>query len=137
MTFQSGQSGNPAGRPKGARGKATIMAEGMLDGEAQDIIRAAIDLAKAGDVAAIRVCLDRIAPRRRDCPVAFELPPFGAANGYTPTDAYSPEIGVHILDILGQDDVTPLGIEEAARVAWDFPECHGSVPRLPAVGFRC
>jgi signal transduction histidine kinase len=39
MTFQSGQSGqsgNPAGRPKGARGKATILAEGLFEGEAQE-----------------------------------------------------------------------------------------------------
>jgi hypothetical protein len=79
MTFQSGQSGNPAGRPKGARGKATIMAEGMFDGEAQEVIRAAIDLAKSGDVAAIRVCLDRIAPRKRDRPVDFEMPPLHTA----------------------------------------------------------
>ena len=79
MTFQSGQSGNPAGRPKGARGKATIMAEGMFEGEAQEVIRAAIDRAKSGDVAAIRVCLDRIAPRKRDRPVAFELPPLHTA----------------------------------------------------------
>ena len=83
MTFQIGQSGNPAGRPKGARGKATILAEGLLDGEAQDIIRAAVDLAKAGDVAAIRVCLDRIAPRKRDRPVDFELPPLRSAADAT------------------------------------------------------
>ena len=83
MTFQSGQSGNPAGRPKGARGKATILAEGLLDVEAREIIQAAIELAKGGDVSAIRVCLDRIAPRKRDRPVDFELPPLRTAADAT------------------------------------------------------
>ena len=53
MTFQSGQSGNPAGRPRGARGKATILAEGLFDGEAEAIIRTAIELAKSGDMACL------------------------------------------------------------------------------------
>jgi hypothetical protein len=53
--LSSGQSGNPAGRPVGARGKATIMAEGIFEGEAEEIIRAAINQAKSGDVEAIRV----------------------------------------------------------------------------------
>jgi hypothetical protein len=75
MTFQSGQSGNPAGRPKGARGKAAILAERLFEGESEAIIRAAIELAKVGDTAALRVCLDRIAPRPRDRAIAFELPP--------------------------------------------------------------
>jgi hypothetical protein len=79
MTFQPGQSGNPAGRPVGARGKGAVLAEGMIEGEAQEIIRAAIDQAKSGDVAAIRVCLDRLAPRARDRVVPFVLPPLHSA----------------------------------------------------------
>jgi len=79
MTFQPGQSGNPAGRPKGARGKATLLAERMFEGESEAIIRAAIDLAKEGDTAAVRLCLDRIAPRPRDRAIAFELPPLHSA----------------------------------------------------------
>jgi Family of unknown function (DUF5681) len=79
MTFQTGQSGNPSCRPRGARGKATILAEGMFEGEAEAIIRAAIDLAKSGDAAAVRVCLDRIAPRVRHRAIAFELPPLHSA----------------------------------------------------------
>jgi Family of unknown function (DUF5681) len=79
MTFQPGQSGNPAGRPKGARGKAAVLAERMFEGESEAIIRAAIDLAKEGDTTAVRLCLDRIAPRPRDRAITFELPPLHSA----------------------------------------------------------
>lgn len=75
--FEPGQSGNPAGRPKGSRNKATLAVEVLFDGEAEVITRKAIELAKNGDLAAIRLCLDRIAPPRKDRPVLFALPPLG------------------------------------------------------------
>ena len=75
MPFQPGQSGNPAGRPPGARNKATIIAETLLQGEAEELTRAAIERAKAGDVGALRICLDRLLPRSRHRTVAIELPP--------------------------------------------------------------
>jgi Family of unknown function (DUF5681) len=74
MPFQPGLSGNPAGKPKGTRNKTTLAVEAPLDGEAETLTRKAIELAKAGDLAALRVCLDRIAPPRKDRPVLFELP---------------------------------------------------------------
>ena len=78
--FEPGQSGNPSGRPKGSRNKATLAVEILLDGEAEVITRKAIELAKQGDLGAIRLCLDRIAPPRKDRPIPFALPALGKAE---------------------------------------------------------
>jgi len=72
--FERGKSGNPAGRPKGARNYATVLAEGLLDGEAEAITRKVIDKALGGDSTALRLCLERLLPPRRERPVAFQLP---------------------------------------------------------------
>jgi hypothetical protein len=56
--FREGASGNPNGRPPGARNHATRLAEAMLEDETGALVRQAIDLAKAGDMAAIRFCLE-------------------------------------------------------------------------------
>jgi hypothetical protein len=74
MPFEPGQSGNPAGKAKGTRNKVTLAIEALLDGEAEALTRKAIELAKAGDMAALRLCLDRLAPPRKDRLVMFELP---------------------------------------------------------------
>jgi hypothetical protein len=72
------QPGNP-GRPKGARHKATLAIEALLDGEAEALTRKAIELAKAGDLVALRLCLDRICPPRKDRPVSFAMPDMSTA----------------------------------------------------------
>jgi hypothetical protein len=74
MRYQPGQSGNPAGRPRGLRNKRTILAEKLLEDHAGEVTTAAIDLAKAGDPVAVRVCMDRVAPRLRHGPLDFPLP---------------------------------------------------------------
>src|SRR5262245_4945736 len=73
--FKKGQSGNPKGRPRGSRNRATLAINALLDGEAEVLTRKAIELAKAGDLTALRLCLDRIVPPRKECPVTFALPP--------------------------------------------------------------
>ena len=79
-TFKPGQSGNPSGRPKGARNRATLALEAILEGEAEAITRKVIELALDGDTVALRLCLDRIAPARRDRHIAFALPPVATAS---------------------------------------------------------
>src|ERR1019366_10186156 len=94
MPFEKGQSGNPGGRPPGARNKATIIAEMLLQGEVETITRLAIERAKAGDMAALRMCLDRVAPPPRHRAIAFELPPLeSAADAATALAAITAAVG--------------------------------------------
>lgn len=72
--FAPGRSGNPTGKPKGARNKATLAIEVLMEGEAAALGRKAIDLALEGDTTALRLCLDRIAPVRKGRPVRLDLP---------------------------------------------------------------
>ena len=66
-------AGNP-GKPKGARHRVTRAAEELLDGEAEALTRKAIELAKDGDPMALRLCLERILPPRKERPVDIVLP---------------------------------------------------------------
>ena len=72
--FAKGVSGNPAGRPPGSRNRATLAVEALLEGEAEALTRKCIERALEGDGQALRICLDRLAPPRRDRPVSFALP---------------------------------------------------------------
>ena len=78
--FPKGHSGNPQGRPLGARNAATMIAEQLLDSEAATITRKVIELAKGGDLIALRLCLERLVPPRRDRPVNFALPAMNSAE---------------------------------------------------------
>jgi hypothetical protein len=81
--FQKGRSGHPAGRPKGARHKATLAAEALLDGEAAALTRKAIERALEGDNVALRLCLERIIPARKDRPLNIALPKLASAQDAT------------------------------------------------------
>ena len=78
--FQPGQSGNPAGKPKGARHKTTLLAEKLMSDDAEAIVKKVIEAAK-GDLAAARLVLDRIAPPRKASPIDIALPPLEGAEG--------------------------------------------------------
>lgn len=73
--FRKGQSGNPKGRPRGSKNRATLAAERLLEGEAAALTRKAVALALAGDPVALRLCLDRIIAPRRERTVRLALPP--------------------------------------------------------------
>jgi hypothetical protein len=53
--------------------------EALLEEGAAQLIHKAMTMALAGDTAALRLCLERILPARRDRVVHLELPPIGSA----------------------------------------------------------
>jgi hypothetical protein len=72
-TFQPGNSFG-RGRPQGSRNKATIALQEMLDGHGESITRKCALLALQGDPTAMRLCMERLIPPRKDRLVKFRLP---------------------------------------------------------------
>ena len=62
--FSPGSAGNPNGRRAGARNRTSALALKLMDADAEPVILALIKAAKGGDVAAIRLVLERVAPLR-------------------------------------------------------------------------
>jgi Family of unknown function (DUF5681) len=77
--FQPGQSGNPNGRRPGARNRTCALALKLMDADAEPVILSLINAAKSGDVAAIKLVLERVAPLPRNRPVHFFVPPIETA----------------------------------------------------------
>ena len=69
-----GLSATPLASPRERGTRQPWLSRRCSTARPRRITRKAIDLALAGDLTAIRVCLDRIVPPRRDRTVAFELP---------------------------------------------------------------
>jgi hypothetical protein len=102
------QPGNP-GKPKGARHKTTLAMEALLDKEGEALTRVAIKKAKAGDMIALRLCLDRLAPARKDRHVPFEFPKIQEA-------ADAVKASAAIVQAVATGDLTPSEAGELTRV---------------------
>jgi len=124
------QPGNP-GKPKGARHKTTVAIEALLEGEAEALTRKAIELAKAGDLVALRLCLDRICPPRKDRPVTFGLPKLETA-------ADAKNAAAAVIAAVAEGELTPSEASELARLLDAFTrvlevsEFEGRISRLEA-----
>ena len=98
--FKKGKSGNPKGRPQGSRNKATLACQELLDGEAEALARKAVELALGGDIQALRLCLDRLIPPRKDRTINLDLPDLEAAEGLEAASSA-------VLTAVAAGDITP------------------------------
>lgn len=124
--------GNP-GKPKGTRHKATRAALALLEGEAEGLTRRAVELALDGDTTALRLCLERIAPAKKDAPVTFDLPPMESAGD-------AAKAAGAVLDAAAGGDLTPteaahiMGLVETYRRTLETTDLEARVTALEGAG---
>ena len=107
--FSKGQSGNPSDKPKGCRNATTILFDELLRANAKELIEKAIAMAKNGDGPALRLCIERLAPSRKDRPVWFDLPEMNRAR-----DAVNASGA--IVAAVATGDLTPSEAAELSKV---------------------
>lgn len=126
-TFAQGNSG----RPPGARHKITRAVEELLEGEAGKISRKAVELALEGDTTALRLCLERIAPPRKDAPVSFAMPSINNASE-------AADAAASVLSAVTEGEITPLegaavmGLVENYRRVLETTEIESRLAKLEA-----
>jgi hypothetical protein len=124
-TFTAGNTG----RPKGARNRTTQAVMALLEGEAEALSRKAVEMALAGDGVALRLCLDRIAPPRKDSPVEFPLPRMTTARD-------AAEAAGAVLEAVSVGDLTPtegaqvMGLVDSYRRTLEVTELEARVAAL-------
>src|SRR6516162_11819583 len=107
--FQKGQSGNPAGRPMGSRNNATLACEALLEGQAEALTQKVVEMALAGDTVALKLCLERIYPARKDRAVRFALPPITSARD-------AADIAAAVAQAVAAGRITPSEAAEIGKV---------------------
>jgi hypothetical protein len=129
--FQKGQSGNPKGRPRGSRNASTMAAEMLMEGEAEAITQKCVDMAMDGDPTALRLCLSRILPVKRERPIELDLPVLGGSQDSLRA------IGT-VLEAVGAGEITPgegtavARLLEVQRAAFEIVELENRLNTLEA-----
>lgn len=124
-TFTTGN----AGRPKGARNRTTQAVMALLEGEAEALSRKAVEMALSGDNVALRLCLDRLAPPRKDSPVQFALPQMTCARD-------AAQAAGAVLEAVSEGDLTPtegaqvMGLVDSYRRTLEVTEFEARLAAL-------
>ena len=108
-SFRKGQSGNPTGKPQGARNRVTRVLDDLMEGEAETISKKVVELAKDGDLVAARMVLDRVAPPRKDRRISFDLPDITTA-------AEAVQAGAAIMRAVASGELSPGEAEALSKL---------------------
>jgi uncharacterized protein DUF5681 len=80
------ERGNP-GRPPGSKNKTTRLAEQLAADQTEQLVQKLLELARAGNMAALRMVLDRVWPPRKGQPVNVLMPPINTSEDVLPAIA--------------------------------------------------
>jgi hypothetical protein len=127
--WKPGQSGNPRGKPAGARNKATLAVLALMEKGAKEITTAVVKAAKAGDLTAARMILDRLAPPAKERPVSLTLPDTTTAEGIAQAQGAILQ-AVAAGDLLPGEAATLAGVVEARRRALETMELEQRITAL-------
>ncbi|MEQ1686520.1 MAG: DUF5681 domain-containing protein [Burkholderiaceae bacterium] len=131
--WPKGVSGNPSGKPKGARHRVTVALEKLMQTDAQTIVRAVLAAAAGGDMSAARMVLDRVAPPAKDRHVSLDLPDTSTAEGIEQAQGaiVAAVAGGHMLPSEG---VALSGLVEARRRSLETNELAARIAALELKG---
>ena len=107
--WSKGTSGNPAGRPPSSRNKSTLFFEKLLNDSGERLIQKAITMALNEDPAAMRLCLERICPPRKERTIDIALPTITDRKSVSATLA-------SIVTAVGEGRITPGEAESLVRI---------------------
>ena len=123
--FAAGNSGRPAG----SRNRTTVAVLELLEGQAEALSHKAVEMALAGDTVALRLCLERLAPPRKDAPVEFKLPSMVTAHD-------AAQAAAAVLKAVSEGDLTPtegaqvMGLVDSYRRTLETSELETRIAAL-------
>lgn len=111
MTFKPGESGNPNGRPAGSKNRRSQIAK-LLEPYTEELISKAVELARNGDVNALRLCVERLIPK-----ASHEAVNLNFNTAELNNIQYLMDFGREILSAVANGEITPDVAKDLSMIA--------------------